>query len=123
MDQDKTISSKIEEEDLASLDDTIGEETCELIGVVETMCRTIGTFDGNPALCIQAACNCKHDAYGKKRKENILPGSYQAILNHDGKLVGAEPPVKKTSAPTEYHSTTPESVEMGHFSLNKAIQD
>ena len=115
MDQDKTISSKIEEEDLASLDDTIGEETCELIGVVETMCRTIGTFDGNRAICIKDACNCKRHAYGKKRKEKILPGSYPAIRNHDGKLVGAEPPVKKISAPTEYHSTTPESVEMGKF--------
>ena len=89
MDQDKTISSKIEEEDLASLDDTIGEETCELIGVVETMCRTIGTFDGNRAICIKDACNCKHHAYGKKRKGKILPGSYPAIRNHDGKLVGA----------------------------------
>ena len=85
-----------ESEDIASLDDTIEEPS--LIEVTESMCRVIGTFEGNPAICLKDAKVCRRHCYGKKTKERVPPGQYPEIRNYNGKLAGAEPP---TTIPTK----------------------
>ena len=62
------------DEDIASLDETVGDETLEMVEVEESMCRTIGTFEGDPAICMKDVLNCKRHAHGRKKKIQIPAG-------------------------------------------------
>ena len=88
--EDKVMINSGEDDEVASLDDTVLEEP-EMIDVRADMCRVVGTFEKAPAICIKAAGTCRRHNYGKKTKERALPGRYPAIRRHDGKLAGAEP--------------------------------